>query len=352
MNGKAVLVGIAVCVVAAAVGARSFLGRREPARLYVSSEESGTVAVIDVDNRAVVATIPVGKRPRGIQLSPDRRTVYVALSGSPAAGPPGQDGGSAAKNGDDDDRADRSADGIGAIDVGTGKLVSTLSSGSDPEQLAIAGDGQKLYVANEDAAELSVIDVQKNVIAHSVKVGKEPEGVTLAPDGRTVWVTSESDGKVYVVDTATNAVLAAIEAGKRPRAIAVTRDSARAFVTLENEGAVAFIDAAQKKRTSTVKLAGANVRPMGIVLSPDEKTAYVTTGRGKHVVAIDVVAGNEAWSVEVGERPWGLAISPDGNTIYTANGTSDDVSILDVRQRAVVTRIKVPGRPWGIALRP
>ena len=37
--------------------------------------------------RCGIATIPLGKRPRGIKASPDRTMLYVALSGSPAAGP-------------------------------------------------------------------------------------------------------------------------------------------------------------------------------------------------------------------------------------------------------------------------
>jgi DNA-binding beta-propeller fold protein YncE len=36
----------------------------------------------------VIATIPVGKRPRGIHVSPDGKTVYVAVSGTPIEAPP------------------------------------------------------------------------------------------------------------------------------------------------------------------------------------------------------------------------------------------------------------------------
>jgi len=41
-------------------------------------------------NDQQVATVALGKRPRGLAVSPDRSTLYVALSGSPQAGPPGQ----------------------------------------------------------------------------------------------------------------------------------------------------------------------------------------------------------------------------------------------------------------------
>src|SRR5262249_51639305 len=59
-------------------------------RIYVTNERSGDLSVIDGRTLEVVATVPLGKRPRGIHASPDRQTIYVALSGSPFA-PPGVD---------------------------------------------------------------------------------------------------------------------------------------------------------------------------------------------------------------------------------------------------------------------
>ena len=59
-------------------------------RVFVTNENSGDISVIDVATQKVVATIPVGKRPRGIRLSRDGSQVFVALSGSPIA-PPGVD---------------------------------------------------------------------------------------------------------------------------------------------------------------------------------------------------------------------------------------------------------------------
>jgi YVTN family beta-propeller protein len=56
-------------------------------RVYVTNESSGDLTVIDAVTQTVIATVPVGKRPRGIKVSPDRQSLYVALSGSPIAGP-------------------------------------------------------------------------------------------------------------------------------------------------------------------------------------------------------------------------------------------------------------------------
>ena len=51
---------------------------------YVSNEWANEITVIDVAAKAAVATIPVGKRPRGLGLSPDGRNLYVALGSEDA----------------------------------------------------------------------------------------------------------------------------------------------------------------------------------------------------------------------------------------------------------------------------
>src|SRR6185369_8660860 len=56
-------------------------------RVYVSNEASGDISVIDPATQTVIATVKVGKRPRGLRVGPDGRMLYVALSGSPNAGP-------------------------------------------------------------------------------------------------------------------------------------------------------------------------------------------------------------------------------------------------------------------------
>src|SRR6266852_4859238 len=58
--------------------------------VYVSNEESTEISVIDSATDTLMGNIFVGKRPRGIKISPDGNTLYVALSGSPMA-PPGTD---------------------------------------------------------------------------------------------------------------------------------------------------------------------------------------------------------------------------------------------------------------------
>jgi len=308
--------------------------------VYVTNETSGDLSVIDAASNTVVATIPLGKRPRGISASPDRTLLYVALSGSPVAGP-----------GVDESKLpppDRKADGIGVIDVRQRKLVKVLPSGSDPEELAISPEGGQLYVANEDAGLLSVIDAKSGQLLRTFVVGGEPEGVGVEPDRHRVWVTSEEDGTASVIDLSTQETKV-VTVGPRPRSVAFLQDGSRAYVPSENGATLTIIDSRRLTPLKTIDL-GQGMRPMGVEMSPDGKRLYVSTGRSKMVMIVDTTADKVIASIEAGARPWGIALTPDGNTLYSANGPSNDVSAIDLASRRVVKKIPVGRGPWGIAV--
>jgi YVTN family beta-propeller protein len=320
-------------------------------RLYVSNEDLGDVHVIDVASAAVVSKVAVGKRPRGIKLSADGKLLYVALSGSPRA-PPGADESKLPP-------PDRTADGIGVVDLAAGKLARVYPSGQDPESFDLSPDGRRLYVSNEETAEMSVLDLRAGRIIRRVKVGHEPEGVTVRPDGKVVWVTCEQDNLVAAVDTRRLKVLSSIPTGPRPRAVAFTADGAVAFVTAELGALVNVVDARKHAPIAEIPVTapGGNEpgrippRPMGLALAPDGKTLYVSNGRGESVAVVDVATRALTRTIEgVGTRPWGIAVSADGKRLYTANGPSGDVSIVDLDSGKVKKRITVGGLPWGLAV--
>src|SRR5919108_3205505 len=48
-------------------------------KAYVTNEKTNDISVIDTTTDKVIATVPVGERPRGIRLSPSGKRGYVAL---------------------------------------------------------------------------------------------------------------------------------------------------------------------------------------------------------------------------------------------------------------------------------
>ncbi len=307
LTGRAALMAVALAALVAMASASAGAGdaaavdavavdRVAPHHVYVTAEFGGVLMVIDGETDQVIQNVPLGKRPRGLRLSPDGREIYVALSGSPVAGP-----------GVDEKTLpppDKTADGIGVVDVKTLTLRRVLRGVSDPEQLALSPDGRRLYVASEDTGLALVMDAASGRTLGQASVGAEPEGVAVSPDGREAYVTSETAGTVSALDARTFRVLATRPVGLRTRGVVFSADGARVYVTSEDGANLVVFDAKSHTQIATVSFPGRNAKPMGVVLSRDGRTMYVTTGRGRTVEAVDTASLAIKGSLEVGDRPW------------------------------------------------
>jgi PQQ-dependent catabolism-associated beta-propeller protein len=299
---------------------------------FVSNERDGTISVIDTATDRVADTIHVGSRPRGIGVARGAQSLCIALS-KPTDGRGG-------------------IDAIRCMDWSSHDVVADYETGTDPEAFAMALDGSRLYVANEDAGTASVTNT-KDGSRVSHWVGLEPEGVTVSPDGRWVYVTAETSSSVSVLDTRTDNVVRSFLVGARPREVAFTPDSSTAFVSAENGGSISIVETMGHTVVGTIDLpmnGDAPPRPKGLACSPDGRTLYVATGRANTVAVIDIASRRVRGTIPVGQRPWGLAMTADGRKVYTANGLSNDVTVIDTAEQAVIATIAAGDGPWGIAV--
>jgi len=179
-----------------------------------------------------------------------------------------------------------------------------------------------------------------------IEVGEEPEGVMSSPDGKKLYVTSEVANMVHVIDTATNEVKANIVVGNRPRRFAATQDGSEVWVTNELGGSVTILDGVKDEIKGTVSFApkgfrADDVTPVGITMTRDGKTAYVTLGRANHFAVVDVASRTVKDYVLVGQRAWGATLNRDESLLFVVNGLSDDVSIVDTRTNKVIKSVPV-----------
>ena len=345
-----------ICTLAPLLGALSPIPvRAAPSyEIFVSNERSGDITIIGSADFAPIGTIGVGKRPRGIHASADGKFVYVTLSGTPIAVPPQLDaqGNPVFKKGDDDGdarQADKSADGIGIIDVSARRLAGKIIAGSDPEEFALSKDGKRIYVSNEDSKSASVVDIATSKVEHVIPVGQEPEGVAVTPDGMQFYVTCESGGDVYVVDTSRYSVIGHFKVDPRPRTVEFSPGAGIAFVPSESTGEINVVDTKAFTILKVITLP-AGARPMTVRLSPDGRRLYVSNGRAATVSVLDAHTYDPVATISVGTRPWGMAISPDGKYLFTANGPSNDVSVVDLKSNLEIKRVKAGTSPWGLTI--
>ena len=299
-------------------------------RLLVSNEKDNTITVIDGKTLAVVKTVRVGARPRGIILSKDGKSLYICTS---------------------------DADHIEELDLASLTVSRTLPSGPDPETFTISPDGKLLYVSNENDNMVSVVDVAAARITTEIAVGVEPEGMGISPDGKTLVNTSETTSMAHFIDTASHEVIANVLVDSRPRVAKWTADAAQVWVSSEVGGSVSVIDSATHKVVKKIRfaipgVATESIQPVGIALTNDRKTAFVALGPANRVAVVDAQTFEVKKYLLVGQRVWQLAFSPDEQRLYTTNGVSNDMSVIDVPALKVTKSVPVGRLPWGVVVAP
>jgi len=303
--------------------------------IYISNEASGLVHRIDGATLKPLPPIQIGKRPRGMVISPDGHRLYVAVS--------------------DENH-------IAIIDLPSGRITGILPSGPDPETFASSHDGKRLYVANEDDNLLSIVDIEQRKIVGEVTVGGEPEGTAVSPDNKLVVQASETTSMAHVIDPASMRVTDNLLVDTRPRYVAFTPDDRQFWVSSEARGTLTIFDTASRKLIAKIDFSSMAfaekdnpevfTQPVGIIFTRDGKRAFVALGRGKLVAEIDPTSHDIVRTYPVGWRAWNLTLSPDERCLYTANGLSGDMTAIDIVANKPLGTIKLGGKPWGIRAAP
>jgi YVTN family beta-propeller protein len=122
-------------------------------------------------------------------------------------------------------------------------------------------------------------------------------------------------------------------------------------VTSEVAGEISKLDVANNTVVQKASLAAIDgVKPKGVLLSPDEKTLYISTGRANQIAVLDAATLEIRNTIEVGSRVWGIALSRDGSRLYAANGVSGTLSVVDTAAGMEIATVEVGNMPWGVVL--
>ena len=117
-------------------------------RAYVVNHESNLVTVLDATDAALLATVPVGRSPHSMALSPDGSRVAVA---------------------------NHDGDTVSVIDTTSNQVSATIPVGQGPQNVAYAPDGRHLYIANVNEGTVSTIDANTNQVTSTYVRGLFPD---------------------------------------------------------------------------------------------------------------------------------------------------------------------------------
>ncbi|MBI1840845.1 MAG: beta-propeller fold lactonase family protein [Verrucomicrobia bacterium] len=155
--------------------------------LWVVNPDFNTVSVIRTDLQKVIATVPTGREPQSVAVTPDDRYAFVANAAD----------GTVTVIVVDDPRPDSFR---ASVDLSAG-YQGALTTGAEPWNLVISPDGFKVFVANSGQDTLTVIDVGSRKIVGHVQLRNsvansgdprrhfQPRGLAVTADSQRLYVT-------------------------------------------------------------------------------------------------------------------------------------------------------------------
>lgn len=186
--------------------------------------------------------------------------------------------------------------------------------------LALGSEGHTLYVVdnqtfalNNFEGALSVLDTTtgaRNKIITLPAYPLDAASLTTGPyKDSKVYVSCERDGIVTVVNTKTQKAEKNIRVGVNPTHLLLNADQSKLFVSNSGSDTVSVIDTSTDEVTETLNvrpveqrgLAGAT--PLGLGLSPDEKTLYVALADLDAIGVVDIRSGKLNGLMPVGWYP-------------------------------------------------
>jgi YVTN family beta-propeller protein len=164
-----------------------FAVTRDGSRAYTANVGPGTVSVLDLDARKIIAVIPVAPQVQRISLSVDDSMVFTSDVTKPQ---------------------------LAVIDTHTNKIKVWIPLPGLGYGSATTADGKWLIIALPLVHQVAAVDLSTMKVAHTIDTPSRPQEVLIAPDDQTVYVSCDQSGKVAAISLADWKVKSVIDAGK------------------------------------------------------------------------------------------------------------------------------------------
>jgi YVTN family beta-propeller protein len=261
---------------------------RDGRLLDVISVTSNAAQLISTrDNRLARRTTYVGRSPHEGFISPDRRTLWVAVRGQRH---------------------------VSVISVRTGREVDRIRTADGPSKVVFNPRGDRAFVNHHRAGQVDVIRVRDRRVIRRIR-GLAPGSAdeAISPDGRELWLGHPAVGKTTVIDARRMRVRAVIDSGPRtnhPNFVSKP-DGDYAYVTVGGLNQTLVFRRGAGKPRLVKRIANSGEAPHGIWPSPDNTRVFVALQKSDAVDVIDTASDKVIKTLRVGQDPQALVYVAD-----------------------------------------
>ena len=299
------------------VGVHGLGFSRDGRLLDVISVDSNAAQVIRTQNNELASTTYLGRSPHEGFVSPDGKTLWVAVRGQRY---------------------------VAVLSTQTGREVEQIRTADGPSKVVFSPDGRLAYVNHLRAREVEVVRVRdRRIIKRVFGTAPQSSDEAISPDGRELWLGHPFTGQITVIDARRMHVLTILNTGPRTNHIAFVKKpkGQYAYVTVGglNETLVFRRDGAHPQLVKRIQDHGFG--PHGIGTSPDSSRLYVALQNSDAVDVIDTVTDVVIHTIHIGQDPMALVYvagavpNGDGRRGLTRQGLDRRIENLTVQIRGV-----------------
>jgi DNA-binding beta-propeller fold protein YncE len=290
---------------------------------------SGEVWVIDPTTFAVVARFPAGREVQHVVPSWDMQTLYATddvgntvtpidpRTGRPGPRIPVDDpynlyflpDGSAAVSVAEDRRALVFYDPHSWAEQG--RLPLPDCAGVDHADYT--ADGRTMVLTCEFAGRVAVVDVATRTLLRMIDMPVRhthmgPQDVKLAPDGSRFYVADSDEGGLWVLDGAATHVVGEIPTGAGAHGLYLSRDARELYVSNRMAGSVSVLDPRTGAAITTWRIPHSSPDMGGV--TADGSQLWLSGRYDREVYVLSTADGHLIARIPVAEGPHGLCVWP------------------------------------------
>lgn len=160
---------------------------------FVTLQDTGEVAAIDLATQTVLWKLHIGSTPAGIWMTPGDKYLLIGMTGE---------------------------DDVAVVDWRNHTLVKKIQTGRGAHNFRDLDDGKHVVVSNRVESTISILDYTNlTKVGDITGLRPGPDDMELSADKRYLWVTFRFAKHVGIIDLTTRQLIDTIAVGRSPHGI-------------------------------------------------------------------------------------------------------------------------------------
>lgn len=290
--------------------------------IFVLNSIDATVSVIDPKTWEVTKTLPTGKEPHHLYLSPDEKSVIVANATS---------------------------DSLTFIDPKTAQIQRTVRGVRDPYHLRFSPDMKWFVTAANRLNHIDIYEWKNNepVLKKRIPTGKVPSHLWIDTKSTVLYATMQDSHELIAIDLVHQTLLWRTKTGKMPADIFGASDDKTLFVGLTGSDGVEVFDVSsgQPKRIKQIPTGkGAHAfRSAG-----DKRHVYVSNRIANTVSKLDLVTHAVVATYAGGSGADCMEVMASTGKLLVSSRWERNLTVIDLASGKMERKIAVGKSPHGV----